>query len=480
MKLEEKIAEIVEKEFPGNYFLGGAMDVFDQSVSPFIKAPPRQRRMELFLDEYKKNSCKSAKNLFYIGKPADSRQLDLESNIAKRDYLHFFKEAVEDYTHMTLPGYNGRFDIYFMHGEIYRDANHIGILNRLFNIKQLGLLNSEVVIAGFNQTRYLHSLSTALLTELCLTRNGFSEKEINLGIISGLLHDVYSSPLSDQGKLASRRELDEEKIAGKRLIKSKEIIEYAEKYGVSIEEVIKTIQGKNTIGQLINSKGLDLDTVSYVLIDFEKAKTLLHELTGTDLSYLSRSFDLHKGINFLNGEFVYSNPSKVSDMLYLRALLFSNIYRHPNNRAKEAFFEKELKHVWGKSLNIEKMMRFSDQSFQEFMLNNKNVCNPEVARDLFELTANDHFSEIVQEHDISKFNKMKQKYEDKNTIVAIHNSFNPKTTTKVIKDGKVCQIRELMPEYCGIIEGMSEMLNFVGVYKYLPNGQDKQQFYMDL
>ena len=199
--LEQKIREIAEKEIDRDIlYLNEGMMFFDFPYPHFLGLElTREQRMGNFIELYEKIKSRNTPSLIYIplqhiyyqrGIPMPSISLEARSKrkinfVSHGDYYNFFLHCIED---PTVIGSNGSDINYIVHGKIYRDFMSTKEFIRLEGIKQLGTIESSPHFSSFNQTRYEHSLLTAIITEVVLTNLGFNKQDIELGIVSGLFH----------------------------------------------------------------------------------------------------------------------------------------------------------------------------------------------------------------------------------------------------------------------------------------------------
>lgn len=461
--LESRIKEIALGEVSTENHLGGGMCVFEDGL-PFTKMPPTNERMQAFIELYEKNKHKNTKNLVYIP-PTKIGSRKTPKEIAAWDYFRFFNNFIEFPVNVVLESTTEKFEKYIIRGKIYQDFYRTPESIRLSHIKMLGNLNkigSNVLSFSMTQTRELHSIQTAIILELVLTMNGFGEREINLGIMSGLLHDIATPPLSEQGKGAARKDLNEEDLISKVIAESKGLKQMIRKYGVKPEEVIGAVRGKGLIGQLVNSRGIDADTIAYTGTDYAKARDFFTDFTS-QYNYRGRNlFSIYKDIRFKGDEIYFNNPEKVTHFLLLRAMLFDKIYMSESARAKEAFMAREFSRMWGREITVEKMLACSDTFLESIGHNPKN----RLCYDFFNPIGQDRFKLIHAQKDMSRFDELSKRYNNHDTVVAVSKGFNPKTATKVRYKRAIIPVSEAMPEECKIIEDYSERMKYVAVYRY--------------
>lgn len=363
------------------------------------------------------------------------------------------------------------------HGEIYNDLASTEV-SRLHGIKQLGTVSLNVEMVGCTQTRFYHSLLVAGLADILLTRLGFDQHEIDLAIAAGMLHDAAIPPYSDQGKLASREDLSEEKNI-EMLIKGSEAIQKAlKKYDISQKDVLACIRGEYPIlGPLLNSKGIDLDRISYLAIDINSI-LVAGEFRETELKSILDSdphvFEIYNEIRFMDSKPVFENALRAKRFLLLRALMYENCYYNTFNRSKEAFLEKELKILWNKGiLNKQKMTTLADNHFLDIM---KNNMNSEIYHDIFWTMTRSRFIETCRYYGKSKkqveavLKSMGRNLDE--IAVKEQRGFDPGTDVSVIDSldpkKRIYTFRDLYPDAAKRIEDISRKMAYTGVYERAP------------
>jgi HD superfamily phosphohydrolase len=490
--LERRIREIaLETVGEKNFCVESALDIFSETL-PY-HTPTKTMRMVQFIKKYKEIKDENTKNILFMPQALIPFWPMKEEDITCQDYFRFFWDNVDDQCYDYIPGApipdvlphttTGSLN-YMVHGAIYHDFMSNPEFGRLGWVNQLGTVAHAFVYFFLHQTRADHSIRTAMINDLVLTRNRFSDHDVRLSIVAGLLHDLATPPFSDQGKLAARSELDEEDLVESVLSQSKRMHALLKKYGLSQAEVVDTIRGKGIVGRLMNSTGIDTDKIAYVSRDFDLASNMTSKsfirAIYTDCPDL---FHLFKDIKFVDDEPVYSDPHKVMRFLQLRALMFSEVYMNPFNRAREAFLERELSKLWGKILkngdifNVDFMMTHGDCMFETFLSDESKVLDL-----IFKHTVNNHFLEIRREYDLTKYEALKKEYTTEDFVVRRNHGFNPATSTPVLSDGIIMPIRDVYPGQCSLVEKVADRLNYVGVYHQSerPVAPDTNKFYRQL
>ena len=348
---------------------------------------------------------------------------------------------------------------YIVHGEIYDDF--CSRIARLENVRQLGLTTASGEYAFTDHTRFLHSLVMAVMAERVLARNGFSEEVVNLGIASSILHDMATPPFSDYGMLGAGAALDEER-AIELFREDRELQSTLGKYRMSWPDVVSCIRGEHpALGRLVNSNdSLDIDGVSYVAMD--AAKIYGNRPDGGIAPYLQRPhlFDLHEDIVFHDGKPVFSDPDKTADFLAARALMFRDVYYSPQNRAREAFLERELRRLWKEGvLKAERMVSMTDNGFRVLLEGN-------IPAGLYRAIFLDFYAfEETRRMPADRLSEAGVESSGPDCVVYHKPPFKPKTRTPVMVRGIPAPLEDALPEAATLIKETARACDYVGVYR---------------
>jgi len=343
---------------------------------------------------------------------------------------------------------------------IYHDFLGTKSIARLYKIKQLGLLSGEDIFIA-NQTRLDHSLYTPIYMETVLDSHNFPEEMIHLGIASAISHDVATPALSDQGKLANRNVLDEERNIDIILARV-EMLEILEKYGINPEDVAACVRGDYPIiGELLNSNGVDLDKIAYTARDTEVFKTsglsFGEPLAQLDGFLADDLFDIHEDIVISDNDIYFMHPERVYNFLMVRGLMFRDVYRNPIHMGREAFIKKYIEKLWEDGiLTRDNMIIMSDIELLDIL---KRRLPSDVYAAITSLVPGDY---IKEEDRISPGDNI-PKGDEYATITS--KPFNPATSTMVYTTKGIQEFRDAYPSEAGEIESMAKTTGYTGVYK---------------
>ncbi len=248
---------------------------------------------------------------------------------------------------------------HIIHGDVYLDVTNTKEFQRLVDVRSLGA--TEFTYPGASHGRSLHSILAAIMMEYALRRNGFPERDVNLGIIAALLHDIATPPLSDYGKLACPAELDEEDNV--EFVLGDKFDETFRKYGVTREDVVDVIRGRGTVGKLLNSRGVDLDKIAYTGVDISKSYT---DVASQVLRRDPFLFDLYEDVSVIDGVPVITDPERLSRFLLARALVSAEVYTSSENRLRAAYFKPVFERVW-RGVDKEELLKMGDGVFWQML-----------------------------------------------------------------------------------------------------------------
>jgi HD superfamily phosphohydrolase len=358
-------------------------------------------------------------------------------------------------------------DFYYLPvGEIYQELSDSPELGRLEKIKQLGTVGASWNVGSQEQNRFFHSFITAAMMDIILYRNKFSEYERKKGISSGLYHDVGMMPFSDQGKLFKPDDYEEENLNVKVIKESSAIKEKLEKFNISIDDLINTINGKGIAGKLLNSKdGIDADNLSYLAIDQQHLDLGFHSYSYHEEQLINLKkekglFEQYNNIRYIDRKWVFDNPDLLLKLVKFRALMYQNVYHNPLHRSKVAFLSNLLK---DSEHNLDELLEWDDWQFVEWFKDRFG----ERKEQMFFLETFHPFIEIGREYDLTKLHQLKNNFEKDNTLVEYMKPPRDALENYVLYKNKVRLLTEI-PQYSKQTEEIRNIingLNYIGIYK---------------
>lgn len=273
-------------------------------------------------------------------------------------------------------------------GEIYRDCYQTFGLKRIDKISQLGgiaLLHDEasfflppwmgnMQMHRTSTSRWVHSLTTAVLNELMLRNNAFDERRVKKGITLSLLHDSAIFPFSDLAVIEPRFNEDENLPLYLEQINKTERENFEKKYDVVCSEIPGMIKGEGILGSFHKIA----DRLAYTAYDslfFEiflrgkrkmlskKGENPLEELVDI-FEKQPRLFDIFKEVKFdAEKETVYFEDSqKMALFLRVRALMFAHVYLNPERLKFQALVRRSMSNLSaeGKTSIIKEFLKMTD------------------------------------------------------------------------------------------------------------------------
>jgi len=270
---------------------------------------------------------------------------------------------------------------------VYSDVFKYTNLSRLREISQLSLLSSSGIFPGigefeevFKHNRLDHSLTIARIGEEILTRNRFSERDINVGIIAFLMHDIRDPAYGDATMKTDPARLSEEDSFLSTVTDKERIL--FEKYGTTPGEISDIIKNEGVLGKVLDV----VDRLVYTVKD-------LHEIVGSDYKkgsgdkldpelreILKKYPDFgnlvkHIGVDQKTEEIYFSHPEMLETFLRVRAYLHKNLYYHPFSQGRDFLFSKLLAGAYmpgedsGAHLTPNVLRQMNDWELTDFMKN---------------------------------------------------------------------------------------------------------------
>lgn len=445
---------------------------------------------------------RDTKNLYFIGDMLHLNSSQLAAEIKKHgpgagmegnDQDRKFKSLMDDLDHpQYYKLWKSRFsyirNLAGIHGDFYRSPT----MNRLSRIKQLGIISTDIFF-NCNQTREVHSDIVAMLAEIVMDSYDFTEDEINLAIASGLLHDAAMPPMSDQGKLANRAELDEEDNIIY-IVERPDVKKILDNYGIRPEDVVACVRGEYpTIGRLLNSSEVDLDKISYTALDTfhlfnetvnkayapnnlgidprqEEKDEVINQIYGA-LAHPDL-FDIYQDMEITSDrEVLFRDPRRLYNFLKIRALMFKYVYRNPINVAREAFLRRHVEDLWNDgTLNREGMLNMTDGDFETIL---RQRLPRAVYNAAFSDFPEDHLHPIHRTTTMTE-EELKVIFPGDEYVVAPAYRFNPSTSTAVKSNRHpyTMPFSEAFPIETSEIEDIASDLNYINVYRMEDSGRD--------
>ena len=222
-----------------------------------------------------------------------------------------------------------------LHGNLQLDDFEVKIVDtpqiqRLRRIKQLGF--TYLVYPGANHTRFEHSIGAMYLASRLANNLQLDDHKKQMLRVCAILHDAGHGPFShvSEGVLGTSHE----ELTSK-LIKESQLSDIlSEKF--NIHEIIKTINGKGSLGQAISGE-LDVDRMDYLLRDSYYTGVAYGVIDVERLIYNMK----------LDGNLVLRQKGvqAAESMLLARYFMYPSVYQHHTTRIINSMFRRCFKNL---------------------------------------------------------------------------------------------------------------------------------------
>ena len=243
---------------------------------------------------------------------------------------------------------------------IYDDASNSFPLYRLADIRALSFLAyigptpGKQYMIGFDHTRFDHTLVVALTTEHILKQNEFPKKDINIGILAALLHDIAIPAYGDATKSVDPKNLNEEEFWWDVLDENAK--KFINRHGVDKDRIDEIIKNRGTLGQVLDIA----DKITYVMKDLSAIFSYIFMLSEEEeppyfLSDLQSILyedpkigNIYQDVSFDKDtqEVFFKNPERLKKFLLLRAILHQKLYINPISVGRDLFFANLLRPLY--------------------------------------------------------------------------------------------------------------------------------------
>lgn len=344
--------------------------------------------------EIPKESLRNQQNEFDLEKGLLGPNLRLKSQLTPEQQEKSFSDPsfrlATYYPHSTL-GPKG----IFATGEIYADCYRTFGLERINKISQLGeiavLSNemSETALAmtpawrqklstATSTTRWMHSLTTAVILELMLRNNAFGEKDIRKGISAGLLHDAAIFPFSDLTVIESRFNEDHNLPLYFGQIDQKKRKEFEQKYAIACSELPRIAKGEGVLGSFLKIADrlayTAYDSVNFSILLRERRKSLgkgdnpLEEMVDIFESK-PNLFDIFAEVKVDSKKGAYfESAQNLALFLRVRALMNVYVYLNPERLKFQAAVRRLMYDLSAQGkVDVREFMKMTDLEFSARM-----------------------------------------------------------------------------------------------------------------
>ena len=241
-------------------------------------------------------------------------------------------------------------------------------LNRLHNIKQLGLV--YLVFPGAQHTRFEHSMGVSYIADRIAQELRINEDERNLVKAAGFLHDIGHGPYSHTLEYVfhdilglDHMEITKDIIKGKHDIVPSGLEEFfgfekipdiLERYGLDPKEVADLVTGDaenlgypyfnvSESGQQFFNEKKYLAQIIHGSIDADQLDYLIRDSYYTGVAHGTVDLDrLLKTMEIFNNDLIIHRKGvpAVEGMLVARALMYSSVYFHKTARIAETMLSR--------------------------------------------------------------------------------------------------------------------------------------------
>ncbi len=209
---------------------------------------------------------------------------------------------------------------------------HSEFFSRIWGINQLAFLvppqpkgakpetSISYIPPSFHHTRWEHSLITAVLAEVILGRNGFSQKGRNQIVLTAGSHDIATPAGGDSVKRIDPQGLDEEKNYSWFMEKSSLFKRWKDLFGFRLDKAQQWVEGKGLFGRFLDV----IDKISYTALDcYAVGFQSNNKIRQFGIKY-PLVMDIWQEIFFSpdKSQFAFSNPENLFHFLLFRAYEF--------------------------------------------------------------------------------------------------------------------------------------------------------------
>ena len=251
-------------------------------------------------------------------------------------------------------------------------------LFRLSMISQLGYLvpprpdewgqelNIVYTVPQFHHSRWEHSLLVALLMEVILACNGFSQQKRATKVLAAACHDIAMPAGGDSVQRVDPTALDEERNFSWVLDHYGLPKEWSEKYGFDIALAREIVRNKGVFGQLLDV----LDKISYTALDcYHVGLARPGKIRDLCIEH-PLIMDVWQDIRFTTNrdEFFFSNSKRLFYFLLLRAYEFQEFLFNPYSRALDIFLKNLVQPLYDRGIVTKEQLLTRNDQWLEIIL----------------------------------------------------------------------------------------------------------------
>lgn len=217
-----------------------------------------------------------------------------------------------------------------------------------------------IPIAELPENRLNHSLVVARTMEAIMRNNDFSEDEVNLGIVSALLHDIATPGAGDATKSLDPEVLHEEDYWWENL--DEEAWKFIESTGADFTMIDNIIHNRGVLGKILDIA----DRIGYVMLDL---KQIGEDPILPDLGNIYKDVVYDRERN----EVYFNDSERLKVFLGIRAKLFRDVYINPYSQSTDYIFARLLNPYYSRDENEEgrllpeQLRVMSDEDLKKFL-----------------------------------------------------------------------------------------------------------------
>lgn len=265
--------------------------------------------------------------------------------------------------------------------------------SRLGQINQLGYLvpprpaewdesiRVSYLLPQFSHNRWLHSLLVAILIEIILARNGFSEKERAPIILTAGCHDIAMPAGGDSIKRVDPRGLNEENNFAWVLEYHDLAKRWAKLFGFDLALAQSWVRNEGVFGQLLDV----IDKICYTALDcYHLGMIRAGQVRRFCLEH-PLVIDVWQNIQFTpdRTRLAFTKPERLFHLLLLRAYEFQELLFNPYSRVLDLFLKKLVQPLYEDGSITKEHLLIQDDDWLHRVLNThypdkiKPVIDPE-------------------------------------------------------------------------------------------------------
>lgn len=356
------------------------------------------------------------------------------------------------------------------------------VLHRLAHIPQLASLedpdttpSGRALATRFSHTRFVHSLDVMTLACVIAYNNQkwFSDHPgwYQVLMLAALTHDVLTPAGGDTIKAIDFAALDEDTWYAE-VLEQEAVRNFCTQHNVDTDLLIATVNGKGVLGSI-----LDLaDKLAYTARDlfnflgsgigdsipaWKDTAPRRYEIAITT-SKLELVCAIWENVAITDGGAVVLSSAKLFEFLKVRALMFRNLYTHPDARHNEVLILYTLlSFLYQRGLVTRQQLLENTNSFLEELLRQHFGIYQHLLYRSYETTYRS-FETLEAARAFEQ-----QLVKDRMFFVRVedaHGFFKPGTHIKTTRNGMIGSFAELWPRAATVIQNYGQLVEPIRVY----------------